>query len=584
MMDLAAWSTRRQVLRNAPLTILRKRGEWAKCSAGLDLLGTGLPLPLSRARVLVSDASGAILFRGFLRQDALPSTPAATTSSIETKPFFIAMEEGWLLGGMPPNALQPAAAVGHHFAGSDVTVAFSAPPATAAMQLATDVSVAGEQEATSYITELFRGDGTTQSFTLAHAPFREAGAQTLLSDSFDDAVFSTAAWARADPGSYLALGSGGLQITGGNGSDGATLLRYVPAVELGGTLIAEATSVTLTPGSDGLLMGFYDGAVTHATCIAGVRVLGAAGSHALVAVVNGVEQPAAYAFDAGHTYALRVRLHCVEVQRQRQSYAALVDGVLQQFGGGAVPAPLHVVVEVQDLGLASSTLATVLFDGAIAASPSSAIFAPVNSTQIAGSIGKVTLTQTGSAWVVSTTTDGTVTTRRAGAAGTGADYALSSAGVLTFDPGRVPQPGELLAVTYRRGSRAHAHLKDAAGDQARQQLALPGLPVWSGKLLKPRARSSADCVAAAQALLATAASSSTGLAGTVSWARTTGGSDVTPGDTLTVQTAGESQVFAVQEVVLTEGGFCARVAALSPALQAGPRHGPVLHCQQRFRC
>ena len=541
------------VLSDAPLTIRRRRGEWAECSAGLDLAGTGLPMPLSRARVLVSDTGGTVLFQGFLRQDAAASVTEAATASAEAKPFFVAVEQGWLLGSTPPDVLQPAAAVQHNLLGSDVAVTFSPPSPTAAMQLATDVSVAGEQEATAYITELFRGDGTTQSFSLAHEPFRESGAETLVSDSFDDAVLNAAVWTRTDPGSYLGLGSGGLQITGGNGSDGATLLRYVPEVELGGTLIAEATTVALTPGSDGLLMGLYNGAVTHAACIAGVRIVGTAGAQTLVAVVSGVEQATSYTFAGGHTYALRVRLHCAEMQRQRQSYEALVNGVLQQFGGAAVPAPLDIVIEVLDLGLASSTLATVLFDGAIATSPPQAVFAPVNSTEITGSVGKVTLTQTGSAWVVSTATDGTQTTRREGATGTGADYSLSSTGVLTFDAGRVPQPGELLCVTYRRGSRAHARLKDAAADQARLQLALPGLPAWSGKVLQPAARSSADCAAAAQALLALAVSTSAGVSGDVSWTRVAAeNNDVVPGDTLVLQLASVEEKLAVQQVVITD--------------------------------
>jgi hypothetical protein len=93
---------------------------------------------------------------------------------------------------------------------------------------------------------------------------------------------------------------------------------------------------------------------------------------------------------------------------------------------------------------------------------------------------------------------------------------------------------------------------------------VPGLPAWNGKVLKPVARSSADCIAAAQALLAMAASTSAGLAGKVSWTRATAdGSDVAPGDTLIV----DAQAFAVQEVVITD-------AAVVPEL---------LHYRMTFR-
>ena len=79
----------------------------------------------------------------------------------------------------------------------------------------------------------------------------------------------------------------------------------------------------LTPGSDGLLLGFYNGSVTHDRCIAAVRAVATAGAHVLVAVVNGVEQPVTYDFEAGHAYELRVRVHCSEMQRVGNVYQVL---------------------------------------------------------------------------------------------------------------------------------------------------------------------------------------------------------------------------------------------------------------------
>jgi hypothetical protein len=156
--------------------------------------------------------------------------------------------------------------------------------------------------------------------------------------------------------------------------------------------------------------------------------------------------------------------------------------------------------------------------------------------------------------VVSTATDGTVTTRREGAAGTGADYSLSSTGRLTFAAGLVPLPGELLTVTYRRSRRAVARLKDAAADELRLVLALPGLPEWTGHVLQPSARSSADCAAAVNALLALAAGSATNQTGSVEW---TGGvavaADVNPADTLVLDSAGGAVTLPVQAVTVTDG-------------------------------
>lgn len=536
------------LLRDAPLSITRRRGAWARCTGGLDLEGTPLPVPASHALVLVSDSTGATLFRGYLQATAKLAGGKATGKGFS----LTALDAAWLKGGLPPDTLQPDTAATHALAGSDVELVYST--AERAEDMATDVIVAGGEAAADYVTELFRGDGTTQTFALTHAPFRESGSTVLLDDSFDDPLLNTSRWTKHDTGSYLSLGAGGLRMGGGNGMDGATVLQLTSPVEMGGTLVAEATGLLLTTGSDGLLMGFYGAGVAEGTCVAGVRVHGEAGAHTLQAVVNGTERGTPYTFNDGHRYVVRVRLHCAELQRVRGSYSALVSGTLQTFGGGIVAAPLHIVIEALDLGLASSTLATVLFDGAIADSPPHCVFAPVNSTQLTGSIERVTLHQTGSAWVVSTATDGTLTTRRSGPTGTGADYALSSTGTLTFDPGRVPQPGELLTVVYRRSSRAAAHLKDSASDQARLELALPGLPAWAGSAAKPKPRSREDCIAAAQALLALATDSATSQAGHATWVRGTAtADDVQLGDLLSVTTGSGTQLLPVQAVTLTDG-------------------------------
>ena len=89
-----------------------------------------------------------------------------------------------------------------------------------------------------------------------------------------------------------------------------------------------------------------------------------------------------------------MRLHCVETQRVRQTYYAMVDGVVEAFGGGLVAAPMAVVFELQDLGLSSNTPATVLYDGVVANSPASCSFAAVNSVQLFGSMGYCRVTQT----------------------------------------------------------------------------------------------------------------------------------------------------------------------------------------------
>lgn len=536
-----------------PLEITRDRGKWTMCTAGLDLTGSGLAMPQSRSQVRVSDASGAVLFQGILEGASRASTAMAGASGSDDCVVFCAVETAWLTRASASDELQPATATQHTLALHDVTLKMDALRLPTA-DLAADVTVSGEYEPTQYVTELFRGDGATASFALQHAPFRESGNDTRLDDAFDGGAFDSNVWSRVDTGTYLSLGSGGLRMSGGTGADGATLLSANSLVEMGGGFVAEATNVMLNVGSDGVLLGFYDGLVARAHCVAGVRVRGAAGSHSLVAIVNGVEQTTSYDFTAGHRYALRVRLYCAEMQRIRNRYGALVDGVLQQFGGDAVDASLRVVIEVTDLGLASSTLPTVLYDGTMAASPLQCVFAPVNSVALSGSVGRVTLTRTGSCLVVSTTADGTQRTRRQGVSTSGADYVLSSAGVVTFASGLLPQPGELVTVRYRRRGRAVARVIDETAEFVKESLGLPGVPMWTGSIRSPLARSSADCEAAAKALMALSAGSATGTSGSVTWLREAAlSADVAPGDTLLIASDEGNHILPVQSVRLVDG-------------------------------
>ncbi|WP_047490937.1 hypothetical protein [Terriglobus sp. TAA 43] len=552
-----------------PLEITRNRGKWTVCSAGLDLAGSGLVMPQSRSQMRVLDSSGAVLFHGILEATSRASCAMAGTNGSDDCVVLRAVEMAWLTQGSPSDALQPATSMQHAMALHDVTLKMDA-TSSLFSDLAQDVMVSGEYEPTQYVTELFRGDGATASFALQHAPFRESGNDTLLDDAFDGSVFDSNVWSRVDVASYLSLGSGGLRMNGGTGADGATLLSSKTPVELGGGLVAEASDVMLTAGSDGVLLGFYDGTTTRNHCTAGVRVRGTAGSHSLVAIVNGVEQTSSYDFANGHRYVLRVRLHCAEMQRIRSRYGVLVDGVLQQFGGDSVGAPMHVVIEVADLGLASSTLPTVLYDGAMAISPYQCVFAPVNSVALNGSVGRVTLTRTGSCLVVSTAADGTQRTRRQGVSTSGADYVVGAAGVVTFAAGLLPQPGELVTVRYRRRGRAVARVIDDTAEFVRESLGLPGMPAWSGEVRSPLARSSADCESAAKALLALSAGSATGISGSVTWLRNAAlAADVAPGDTLLIASDEGTQTLPVQSVRMVDGNCDPEQVTYTAAFRQG---------------
>jgi hypothetical protein len=160
------------------------------------------------------------------------------------------------------------------------------------------------------------------------------------------------------------------------------------------------------------------------------------------------------------------------------------------------------------------------------------------------------VTQTGSAWVVSTLPSGVRMTRLIGVAGEGVDCKISAAGKVTFFAGRVPVAGELVTVTYRVQQRAVARLEDAASVAAEAAGGVPGTAQWLGKVLKPAARSSVDCESAALAVLSFSASRAAAASGTY---EAVNPSDVWPGDVLAVTSGGQTMSVVVRRVDIVDG-------------------------------
>jgi hypothetical protein len=416
-------------------------------------------------------------------------------------------------------------------------------------ELANDVTLSGQIEPSAYVAEMFSGDGTTAIFQLSQDPFR-VSKPTLLSDSFNQGAFIAQVWNVADPGSHLSLGAGGLTMSGGTGADGQTTLVAIDQIELGGTLVIEAGNVQLSAPSDGVLCGLYDGPVARANCFAGYNVRQSGGNTVATPFVNGTEIGSSYTLLSGHMYTLRIRLHSAEMQRVLQTYYARVDGVIEQFGGGLVASPVLLVFELVDLGNASTTPATVLYDGAVASAPASCAFAAVDSLQLTGSMGFCSVTQTGSAWIVSTLPGGTKQTRLIGVAGEGVDCSVSTTGKVTFFAGRVPVAGEIVTTLYRTRNRAVARLEDAASIAAEAAGGMPGTARWLGKVVRPVARSAEDCEAAAQAVLALASSRAAAIAGSYTAINP---ADVWPGDVLAITANGAAMSVVVRTVAITDG-------------------------------
>ena len=112
--------------------------------------------------------------------------------------------------------------------------------------LANDITVCGEHEPTAYVTEYFLGDGVTTQFNLSSDAFAlPSSRSTIIRELFNEGQIDLRLWGNPGSHNYLSLGAGGLTMQGGTGKDGDTQLAWIDPVEMGGTLLLEASGVTL---------------------------------------------------------------------------------------------------------------------------------------------------------------------------------------------------------------------------------------------------------------------------------------------------------------------------------------------------
>ena len=471
--------------------------------------------------------------------------------------------------------IEPIGSVTHAVSDADGTLSIAELQTGAVRELANDVTLSGDEEPTAYVQEIFLGDGTTNIFDLTEAAYRES-TRTLVRDSFNESGFNMTEWTVNDPGNHLSLTSAGLTLNGGNGADGQTTLQAIDAVEMAGSIVVQLSGVVFGAASSGMLAGFYQGAPLLASCLAGFRVRQNGGVTVLVPAVNGAEVGTVFTPIVGHLYTLRLRLHCIEMQRVPQRYYCMVEGAVQGFGSlDGITAPMDCVFEVVDEGVASSTPADILYDSAATGTPlqdtpARCTFVAVNALQLFGSIGALSVTRPGSLWVVSTLPSGIGQTRLMGAAGQGADCiaeygsATGSPGKITFFAGRVPVVGERITVSYRLSARSIARLASTESIANEATSGTPGTRRWLGRVVAPAALSSLDCESAAQALLAFATSRDAALAGTYTLVNPE--IDIWPGDLLAITSEGVTTSLLVRSVVAKDGNAAPELRTYKLAL------------------
>jgi hypothetical protein len=401
--------------------------------------------------------------------------------------------------------------------------------------LANDVTVCGEHEPVAYVTEYFLGDGVTTQFYLAADPFFPAASKsTLIDELFNEPQINLQLWSNPNATGYLKLGAGGLVMDGGSGIDSETLLTWIDPVEMGGTLLLEAVGVTLSPGSTGVLAGFFIGTETQSQCTAGFLVTAQQGSGAITLqpLVQGTPSGTTYAVNPANQYTLRVRVHCPESERVQAIYRSFGDSGAIACGGQWVLSPGKLQLEVQEFVNGVGGIPVTLYDGALANLPGSCRLVAASSINLIGTMRALNLTNLGSGWVVSTPPSGGPYTRRVGTVAQAAECHLERTGKLVFYTGSAPVAGEQVAVSYRTIGRAVGRAVNTANQAALAQAGTPAVAAWIGSVASPAARSSADCRNAALAMEQASAGVSALWSGTYSGNRSSFAADVWPGDAL----------------------------------------------------
>ncbi len=399
--------------------------------------------------------------------------------------------------------------------------------------LANDITVCGEHEPASYVTECFLGDGVTTEFHLSKTPyFLPASQSTLIDDDFDGEGFDLSVW--IDPDGYMAAGDGGLVMSGGSGYDGETILSTINKVEMGGTLLLEATGVMLANGSTGVIPGFFVGEKSQATCTAGFVATAASGTGAvsLQPLVEGTPSGAAYAINPSNQYVLRIHVHVQETERDRPFYRSWGDTGQLTEGGEINALPASLLFEIQEVVDGVAGMPVVLYDGSVSSLPDACWVAAASSLHLVGTMRSISLTNLGSGWVRTAPSGGGFSSRRLGSTEQGGECQIGRTGQLVFYPGFTPPVGEQIQATYRATGRAAGRVVNTTNQAALAAAGLPPVSAWIGTVTEPPARSSQDCRNAAQVMSQAAASVSAAWNGTYAGPHTSFSSDVWPGDAL----------------------------------------------------
>jgi hypothetical protein len=424
-------------------------------------------------------------------------------------------------------------------------------------RLVNDLTILGKLEPSAHVKDYFVGDGLTTKFYLSQKPFSRSNEIPLYNRTILDEIYAEldpTHWNVTDPQHVIAVSNGQLQVAGGTGTDGQTLLTFIEKIELGGATVMEHGDFAFNAASDGVIGGLYADGVSIAGCLAGFRITPVGSNCNIQALVGGSVTGTALATQAGHHYVFTTQLYPTEVYRRQQAFHSSVHSSGAARGGGAIACSVRVVLEVHDINPANPATqiapATVLCDTLIANAPGFCTYALINAGSMQSSVTFTYIWLAVDALVRSTLPLQNARTRRTGSLLEGAECHVSNEPALQFYPEYIPAANELIEVSYRGRGHAMARVINSASIAAHQRDGDDGVRGSVREIGIPAVRTSVDCETAALALLDGAGQGWIGEYRAWSQFLPGGAADVFPGDGLAVNVPSRMASFAaiVREV------------------------------------
>jgi hypothetical protein len=392
-------------------------------------------------------------------------------------------------------------------------------------------TVLSGNEPDSYVNDQFVGDGYMLVFSLSNYPYLRTP-QTVLEEEFTTSL-APYLWDVKDTAGALQVQHGQLSTAGGTGDAEACSVTLQQAIELGGAWQFQHGELAVDSGS-GWIGGLFDHTIDAAHCIAGFRVTDSGGQRNIQPLINGTAVGTVVTARAGCRYALSTRLYGSDHFRLHSSFCSPA-GIL---GGQDTATSMRVVLECREIDPANPATfaqpATALFDDLITRVPSTCLYVPVASENLHASLNFLRIRRMPEVLVRSALQGQPFRTRLVGALSEGAECGISTSGDLYFYSVNPPAPNESIVVTYRTAARAAGSASDAESIANLVHVGDDGVRASVASLVAPVARSSEDCVLAAQAWLS--ASKDGGWSGEYSCWRDSLplGTEIFPGDAVSV--------------------------------------------------